>query len=97
MPNARQQAMLDYIAAYATEHGSTPTVREIMAEVGISSTSVCTYHLNKLRAAGLLNRAGSVARGLAIPGAVYVPTGATVIGVDEDGREIAVRFARLAA
>lgn len=96
-PTARQQLILDYITEHAQEFGSTPTIREIGAAVGISSTSVTNYHLNKLRAAGLLNRTGAVSRGLAIPGAIYVPPGATVIGVDDDGREVAVRFVALAS
>jgi repressor LexA len=60
----RQQRMLAYIEDFIHEHGYPPTIREIGRKLGISSTSVVNYNLNKLKGAGLLDRDGQVSRGL---------------------------------
>ena len=60
----RQQRMLAYIEDFIHDHGYPPTIREIGRKLGISSTSVVNYNLNKLKAAGLLDRDGQVSRGL---------------------------------
>jgi repressor LexA len=60
----RQQRMLAYIEDFIQEHGYPPTIREIGRKLGISSTSVVNYNLNKLKAAGKLERDGQVSRGL---------------------------------
>lgn len=41
--------ILNYIIEFkTTNNGTPPTVREIKDSLGLSSTSVVTYHLNKL-------------------------------------------------
>ena len=60
----RQTRILAYIHDYLDEHGYPPTIREIGRRVGISSTSVVNYHLNKLKDQGLVERDGRVSRGL---------------------------------
>ncbi|MBZ0305575.1 MAG: hypothetical protein K8I82_05860, partial [Anaerolineae bacterium] len=45
----------------------SPTLREIMAELEISSTSVAAYHVNRLVAAGFLEKIKGISRGLRIP------------------------------
>lgn len=62
----RQQNILRFINEYVNEHGRPPTIREIGANVGISSTSVVNYNLNKLTEKGLLEREKEVSRGLKI-------------------------------
>lgn len=37
-----------------THNGIAPTVREIMRDSGVSSTSMVTYHLRRLRNAGII-------------------------------------------
>lgn len=60
--------ILAYIHTYAAEHGGrTPTIREIGDAVGISSTSVVNYHLNKLAASGDLMREPNISRGIVLP------------------------------
>ncbi len=59
-----QQAILDYIASYIQEHTRPPTIREIGEAVGITSTSVVTYNLNKLEQKDLIVREREVSRGL---------------------------------
>jgi SOS-response transcriptional repressor LexA len=60
----RQQNLLNAIAVYSATHGHPPTLRELMGLCDISSTSVVKYHLNSLRAAGLVNWRDGEARTL---------------------------------
>lgn len=60
----RQQEILDYIWKNIQEEGRPPTIREIGEAAQISSTSVVSYNLNKLKEQGLLEREKEVARGL---------------------------------
>lgn len=54
------------ILAYMGENGIAPTIREIMAKTGISSTSVVRYHLRKLRTDGLIRFDDNKARSIRI-------------------------------
>ena len=47
--------VLAAIEAHLTQHGYAPTVRELCAATGITSTSVVAYHLAQLRAQGLIS------------------------------------------
>ncbi len=60
----RQQHMLRFLQSYTQEQGYPPSIREIGEEVGIGSTSVVNYNLNRLVDAGYIERAGRVSRGL---------------------------------
>jgi len=60
----RQEEILACIAGALDDQGYPPTIREIGNAVGITSTSVVNYHLNKLRDRGLLDRDDRVSRGL---------------------------------
>lgn len=64
----RQQKMYDYIHKFSREKGRPPTIREIGAQVGISSTSVVNYNLNILVREGLIQREKEVSRGLRVVG-----------------------------
>lgn len=64
----KQQRILTTIRNYVNQRGRPPTIREIGREVGISSTSVVNYHLNKLKDFGLLEREIQVSRGLKMVG-----------------------------
>ncbi|MEU8598876.1 hypothetical protein ACF1A3_34005 [Streptomyces globisporus] len=55
---ARQEAVLAVIRSWLTEHGHGPTVREIGARVGLSSTSSVAHQLGQLEARGLIVRTG---------------------------------------
>ena len=52
----RQQAVLDVVRAYASEHGYPPTVREIGATLGLTSSSTVHSHLAALERAGIVER-----------------------------------------
>lgn len=64
----RQKDMLEFIQEYIEEHSFPPTIREIGAKVGISSTSVVNYNLERLEEQGLIKRDREVSRGLRLLG-----------------------------
>lgn len=64
----RQQKMFEFINRFGRDKGRPPTIREIGAHVGISSTSVVNYNLNILVREGLIQREKEVSRGLRIVG-----------------------------
>jgi len=60
----RQRKILDYIQAFFIDSGYPPSIREIGKAVGISSTSVVNYNLNRLVEEGYLDRDQNVSRGI---------------------------------
>jgi len=62
--SARQKKILEFIETFLGEHGYPPSIREIGEAVGIASTSVVNYNLNKLVNLGYIERAPKVSRGL---------------------------------
>ncbi len=61
-----RQRMLDFIVRYKEEHDLPPTIREIQRGLGISSTSMVSYHLKALERAQLVNRYHRRSRGLVL-------------------------------
>lgn len=83
----RQEKMLDFIEAFIDENGYPPTIREIGQAVGITSTSVVNYNLNKLQTANRLDRDRQKSRGLKLPSTtLHVP----LLGKIAAGRPIPV-------
>lgn len=68
--SVRQVKILKFIAAALDKdnggRGYPPTVREIGRAVGISSTAVVVYNLERLEGAGYIRRYPVVSRGLAL-------------------------------
>jgi repressor LexA len=60
----RQRRMVDFIRSFSVENGYPPSIREIGKAVGISSTSVVNYNLNRLVEEGFLDRDQNVSRGI---------------------------------
>jgi repressor LexA len=60
----RQERILAFIRQFGDEHGYPPTIREIGRAVGISSTSVVKYNLERLEEKGKLERSDEISRGL---------------------------------
>ncbi|MBK8025243.1 MAG: transcriptional repressor LexA [Chloroflexi bacterium] len=60
----KQKSILRFMDQYIDLHGFPPTIREIGNAIGIQSTSVVNYNLNKLVTAGYLMREAQAARGL---------------------------------
>lgn len=87
----RQQKMIAFITKFSHETGRPPTIREIGAVVGISSTSVVNYNLEILKKKNLISREKEVSRGLRIVGdrpinAIQIP----LLGVIAAGSPIPV-------
>ncbi|HEX3049470.1 MAG TPA: transcriptional repressor LexA [Aggregatilineaceae bacterium] len=79
--SARQKKILSFIQTFIATHGYPPTIREIGNEVGIASTSVVNYNLNKLVERGFIERSPDVSRGLRL--------------VSDAAAEMPVRFAEM--
>ena len=62
----RQEAILAFINEHVEDHGYPPSIREIGAAAGISSTSVVDYNLRVLERDGYLRRDREVSRGLGL-------------------------------
>ena len=60
----RQKKMLDFIQKFGQQNGYPPSIREIGEAVGISSTSVVNYNLNRLVEEGYVARDQNVSRGI---------------------------------
>jgi repressor LexA len=60
--SAKQREILDVLRESLRVRGYPPTVREICALVGLSSTSSVAHHLDVLEARGLLRRDGGGSR-----------------------------------
>ena len=53
----KSHLIVDFVEQFTQENGYAPSIREIGAAVGLSSTASVSYHLQKLRAEGLLRSA----------------------------------------
>jgi repressor LexA len=60
----RQGRMLEFIQRFSEQNRYPPSIREIGEAVGISSTSVVNYNLNRLVEEGYLDRHQNVSRGI---------------------------------
>src|SRR3990170_4755162 len=60
----RQSRMVEFIHNFSRDSGYPPSIREIGKAVGISSTSVVNYNLNRLVEEGYLDRDQNVSRGI---------------------------------
>jgi len=72
----RQQRILEYIQQFSMEYGYPPSIRQIGKSVGISSTSVVNYNLNRLVDEGYLDRDKNVSRGIRLTDKLLKATGA---------------------
>jgi repressor LexA len=64
----RQQAILGYIERFLDDNDYPPTIRDIQAELGISSTSVVDYNLKVLEGRDLIRRNSKISRGIELVG-----------------------------
>lgn len=84
----KQQRILDFIAAFITERGYPPSVREIGEAVGLRSSSTVHAHLNALRDAGYLERASHKTRALTLTGAASAVPRVPILGTVTAGMPI---------
>ena len=64
--DSKRMRIFTFVSQHIMTRGFAPTIREIKAEVGISSTSVVSYHLTQLHNSGHLMRAEGLARGITL-------------------------------
>ncbi len=62
--SAKQQRILDFIDHFLINRGYPPTIRDIQAGCGVSSTSVVDYNLDILKNKGYIRRHSEVSRGI---------------------------------
>jgi repressor LexA len=66
----------EYIVEYkAKNNGNSPSIRDIKAAVGISSTSVVELHLKELEEQGLIRRGPGASRSIVVIGGKWELTG----------------------
>ncbi|MBI3552290.1 MAG: repressor LexA [Elusimicrobia bacterium] len=64
----KQQVLLKLVRGYIADHGYPPTVRELCRLAGLKSPDTVQYHLDNLRAKGLLEASEGKSRALAVAG-----------------------------
>lgn len=64
--NKRQMEVYWFVCYYIRNHGYSPTLRDIVAGVGIKSTSSVAYDLDMLHGEGLLVRTRGESRGISL-------------------------------
>lgn len=62
----QQQSILKHIRSFIADHGYAPTVRELCRLSGLRSPDTVQYHLDKLRAKGVLDPASGKPRTLGL-------------------------------
>ncbi len=70
---AKQQRIYDYLRQTILEKGFPPSVREICAEVGLSSSSTVHAHLSALEEKGYIRRDPSKPRAIEIADQSFMP------------------------
>ncbi|NLF00474.1 MAG: repressor LexA [Anaerolineales bacterium] len=86
----RQRRILEFLGGYIEENGYPPSIREIGAAVGITSTSVVSYHLRRMEESGYISRDREVSRGLKLASAVREQLGRSdVVQIPLLGRIVA--------
>jgi len=89
----KQERIINFVTEFLHDKGYPPTIRDIAAGCGISSTSVVAYNLNKLEQAGYILRHSDISRGIKFltpqqegGKLVYIP----IVGVIAAGEPIPV-------
>ena len=62
----KQALIMEFIRDYLSTHGVSPTYREIMTALGLSSVSAVAEHIDNLVAKGALRKLPGAARSLEI-------------------------------
>ena len=60
----KQERIINFVTEFLHDKGYPPTIRDIAAGCGISSTSVVAYNLDKLEQAGYIRRHSDISRGI---------------------------------
>ena len=77
----RQKSILDFITRFISDQGYSPSVRDVVQNCGISSSSVAQYHLNALERKGYISRSRDISRSIGLtkrPGVNAIPLLGTI-------------------
>jgi repressor LexA len=90
--SVKQQRMIEFIRGFWAENNFPPSVRDIVAGCGLSSTSVADYNLKILEKKGIIRRHKEVSRGIELPALSMRPDklNVPVIGLIAAGQPIPV-------
>ena len=89
----KQQRIIKFIDRFLVDKGYPPTIRDIQAGCGISSTSVVDYNLNILENKGYLSRKADISRGIRMLTSTFrleKPVSVPIIGQIAAGEPIPV-------
>ena len=89
----KQRRIITFIDRFFNDRGYPPTIRDIQAGCGISSTSVVDYNLRILEERGYLSRHADISRGIRLLNRPAVPDSVVtvpVIGIIAAGQPIPV-------
>lgn len=64
----KQERILEFLRDFLAQHDYPPSIRDIQAGCGISSTSVVDYNLKALESKGLIQRDREISRGIKLVG-----------------------------
>lgn len=78
--SAKQQRILEYINECTTRQGYPPSVREICAEVGLSSPSTVHSHLKRLDELGYIDKGDRKTRALTVRGGAVMTGQVPILG-----------------
>jgi len=84
----RQKEILDFIRAYRTDHGISPTQREIRERFELSSFGTVQKHLKRLEEKGALSRDWNRSRGISPREEPPASRGIPLLGLVAAGRPI---------
>jgi SOS-response transcriptional repressor LexA len=65
-PTKKQKELLDFISTFISEHGYSPSYREIMSGLNYTSVATVSLHVNNLIKRGHLNKRDRSARSLEV-------------------------------
>jgi len=69
--SSKQQSIVGFIQRFWWDNNFPPSVRDIVAGCGLSSTSVADYNLKILERKGYIRRRREVSRGIELPAGAY--------------------------
>ncbi len=72
-PTKKQRELLTFIEAFISEHGYSPSYREIMSGVGYNSVATVALHVNNLIARGHIKKRDNSARSLEVIATAEIP------------------------
>ena len=95
----KQLAVLDFLQDFAEEKGYSPTYREIMSGLGLSSVSAVAEHINNLIDKGVLKNVPGAARSLEVLDYKHEETvelfKVKMLGVSEEDKKILEKAAEI--